>query len=137
MWTIVDYSASNYQQEHHPMCKSAARSMRHLAVDRPQHTEATNSQLPAVTEQEQEQRPSTEPQQSKADHASTEDQLAMSAAAGDWVTAQLAAASRGDSFSTTPEQLRKASSRSMTSLQRLRVDSQTADQSSPQAEAAC
>lgn len=140
MWRVVDYSASNYQQEHHPLCKSAARSMRHLVTDQPQHTEAAKAELPAVTEQEreqeQEQQPSTEAQQSREDHASTEDQLEISAAAGAWAAAQVLAAG-GDSFSTNPEQLRKSSSRSVTALQRLRVDSNTSDQSVPQAEAAC
>lgn len=138
MWKVVDYSASTYQQEHHPLCKSAARSMRHLPTDQPQHTEAIKSELPAATEQEQEQgqQPSTEAQQSRADHASTEDQLEISAAAGNWAAAQVQAAG-GDSFSTTPEQLRKASSRSVTGLQRLRVNSKTSDQSAAQAEAAC
>lgn len=110
--------------------------MRHLVTERqPQHTEATKSELPATEqEQEQEQQSSTEQQQQscKADHVSTEDQLEISAAAGDWAAAQLLAAG-GDSFSTNgPEQLRKASSRSVTVLQRLRVNSKTSDQSARQ-----
>jgi hypothetical protein len=131
-WQALDYSSNSYNQEVHPLCKSSSRSLRTIVVPDPK---TAPDPIPAEPAYEQPE------QQETADEASSDDQR-MQKRPGEItsitsVTESTRSSAAGcDSFTKSPEQLRKIS-KSAGSLSQLRVNSKLVDQLAEQSEVAC